>query len=163
MSAKDAIRQTLDMSERFITAYVNDLDDGALRLRPIEGMNPIAWQLGHLLSFERAMVEGIKPGSSPPLPEGFDDIHSTDSAKAKKDEGFRTLTEYQSLMQAQRAVTKAVLDGLTDEEMQAPGPERFRKFTPTVSDGLNMVGIHNLMHVGQFVAVRRKLEKPVVV
>ena len=163
MTAKDAIRQTLASSANILTTYIKDLDDEAIRLRPMEGINPIAWQLGHLLSFERAMIEGVKPGSSPPLPDGFDDIHSTDSAKAKKDTGFRTLAEYQSLMQAQRAVTNAVLESLTDEELEAPAPERFRSFTKTVSDGINMVGIHDLMHAGQFVVVRRKLEKPVVI
>lgn len=163
MSSKAAIQQTLDMSERILTNYTNDLDDEALRLRPMEGINPIAWQLGHLLSFERAMVEGIRPGSSPPLPEGFDTTHSTDSAKANVDSGFSTLAEYRSLMQAQRAVTKALLESLTEEELAAPAPERFLKFTPTVSAGLNMVGLHNMMHVGQFVVVRRKLGKPVVI
>jgi hypothetical protein len=163
MSVKDAIRQTLDMSERVIGSYVKDLDDDAIRLRPLDGINPIAWQLGHLLSFERAMVEGIRPGSSPALPAGFDDAHSTASAKAKNDAGLLGLSDYQSLMSAQREVTKRVLDGLTDAELAAPAPERFRNFTPTARDGLNMVGMHFLMHAGQFVVVRRQLQKPVVI
>ena len=163
MSEKAAITQTLDSSTQILGSYINDLDDDALRLRPMDGINPIAWQLGHLLSFEHAMVEGIKPGSSPALPEGFDDNHSTDAAKAKRDQGFCSLAEYQRLMQAQRTATKAVLDALTEDELRAPAPERFRSFTATVSDGLNMIGIHNLMHAGQFVVVRRKLDKPVVI
>ena len=163
MSVKDAIRQTLDMSQNILSKYISDLDDDAIRLRPMEGINPIAWQLGHLLSFERSMVEGIKPGSSPALPEGFDDNHSTDAAKAKRDSGYRTLSEYQAMMQAQRTATKQVLDGLSEQELEAPAPERFRSFTATVKDGLNMVGIHDLMHSGQFVIVRRKLNKPVVI
>lgn len=163
MSEKSAITQTLDSSDNILSAYINDLDDDALRHRPMDGINPIAWQLGHLLSFERAMVDGIKPGSSPALPEGFDDNHSTEAAKAKRDQGYCSLADYQQLMQAQRAATKAVLEALTEEELRAPAPERFQSFTKTVSDGLNMIGIHNLMHVGQFVVVRRKLGKPVVI
>jgi hypothetical protein len=163
MDPKVAIRQTLDTSDMILSSYIKDLDDDAIRLRPMEEMNPIAWQLGHLLSFEHQMVEGIKPGSSPSLPAGFDDAHSTDAAKAKADKGYHSLAEYQSLMQAQRAATKAVLDGLTEQELKAPAPERFQRFTPTVGEGLNMIGLHNLMHAGQFVTVRRKLQKPVVI
>ncbi len=163
MTSKDTIRQTLDMSQMIVDKYVGDLDDEAFRLRPMDDINPIAWQLGHLLSFENMMVEGIKPGVSPALPEGFHENHSTDAAKAKADKGFQAHGDYLSLMKAQREATKKVLDGLSDEELSAPAPERFRNFTPTVADGLNMVGIHNLMHAGQFVIVRRKLAKPVVI
>jgi uncharacterized damage-inducible protein DinB len=163
MSPKDAIRQTLDLSERIVSSYIGDLDDDAIRRRPMDGVNPIAWQLGHLLSVERAMADGIRPGSSPALPDGFDDAHSTDAAKAKRDAGLRTLAEYQALMQAQRAATKAVLAGLSEQDLDAPAPERFRNLTPTVGLGLNMVGMHSLMHVGQFVVVRRQLQKPVVI
>src|ERR1700760_3937994 len=72
MHPKDLIRQNLDFSDRLVKAYVEDLDDESLLLRPVEGMNHIAWQLGHLISSERRMVEAIKPGSCPALPEGFD-------------------------------------------------------------------------------------------
>src|SRR4051812_14102890 len=125
MHAKDAIRQTLDMSDMVLQRYVADLDDAELKVPPGEGMNPIAWQLGHLISVERMAVEGIKPGSSPKLPEGFDEAHSTETAKAKNFSGLKTKADYLNLGQAQRAATKAVLDGLSDAELDAPAPERF--------------------------------------
>ena len=34
---------------------------------------------------------------------------------------------------------------------------------PTVGHALNMAGGHTLMHVGQFVPLRRTLDKPVVI
>ncbi len=66
-------------------------------------------------------------------------------------------------MQAQRDATKAVLDALTDADLDAPAPERLRRMCPTVGTVFNLTGNHVLMHVGQFVAVRRKLGKPVVI
>lgn len=163
MDPKDAIRQTLNMADMIVGAYVNDLDDEAIRLRPIDGMNPIGWQLGHLLSSERRMIEGIKPGASPALPDGFDQAHSPDSAKANNFGGLKGKDDYIRLRKAQREATTAVLDGLAGADLAAPAPEAFRQFAPTVGALLNMVGIHDLMHAGQFVAVRRKLGKPVAI
>lgn len=163
MIAKDVIRQTLDMGESIVRTYVNDLEDADLRLRPAEGMNPIAWQLGHLLAYERMMVEGIKPDSSPPLPDGFEAAHAPEAAKSNDFAGLKTKAEYLKLWQAQRAATKAVLDGLSDAELDSPAPERFRRMWPTVGAVLTLVGNHTLMHVGQFILVRRTLGKPVLI
>jgi hypothetical protein len=163
MHAKDTIRQTLDMGDMVLQRYVGDLDDADLKVHPAEGMNPIAWQIGHLISVERSAIEGIKPGSSPKLPEGFDDAHSTESAKANNLSGLKTKADYLDLWQAQHAATKAVLDGLSDAELDAPAPERFQRMCPTVGAVMVLMGTHALMHVGQFVPVRRKSGKPVVI
>ncbi len=72
MQAKDAIRQSIEMADFTMGKYLDDLDDAAFMKRPVAGMNTIAWQVGHLISSEREAIEGIKPGSCPPLPEGFD-------------------------------------------------------------------------------------------
>ena len=55
MQAKDAIRNTFDMSDMVIDAYLKDLDDADLLVRPVVGMNHIAWQLGHLIKTERRL------------------------------------------------------------------------------------------------------------
>ncbi len=163
MHAKDAIRYCLDSSDAIIKRYVSDLSDDDLKSKPMEGMNPIAWQLGHLVSSERGMVEGIKPGASPALPEGFDKIHGRDNAAGLEPSSLSSKDEYLRLIDAQRAATKKVLDGLTDAELDAPGPERMRSMAPTVGSVLLLAGNHYLMHAGQFVATRRKSSKPVVI
>jgi uncharacterized damage-inducible protein DinB len=165
MNAKDVIRSSMDMSERILMAYLGDLDDADLKIPPSEGMNPIAWQLGHLISSERSMIEGIKPGSSPALPEGFETAHSTEKAKAGAldPSAFRSKAEYISLWNGQRAATKTVLDGLSSADLDAPAPERMRNFVPTIGALISMTGSHALMHAGQFVPVRRKRGKPVVI
>ncbi len=165
MHPKDVIRTSMDMSERILMAYVGDLDDADLKIPPSEGMNPIAWQLGHLISSERSMLEAIKPGSSPALPQGFEAAHSTEKAKAGEldPSAFKTKAEYLHLWNEQRAATKALLDGLSETDLDAPAPERMRNYLPTVGAALGMTGSHALMHVGQFVPVRRKRGKPVVI
>jgi hypothetical protein len=163
MTAKDAIRFNLDMSDMILEKYLGDLEDADLMLRPAEGMNHIAWQLGHLISSERMFVEGIKPGASPPLPDGFDAGHSKEAAASNDPKKFLTKDKYLELYRAQRAATKGVLESATDADLSAPSPERIRSFVPTAGAALQMCGSHVTMHVGQFVPIRRKRGKPVVI
>ncbi len=165
MHAKDAILGTYAMGERVMSRYLEDLTDADLLLRPVPGQNHIAWQLGHLILSERGMAEGIKPGSSPALPDGFEAAHGRDEDSTHSDDPNRFLKkqQYIDLMTAQRNATKSVLNGLSETDLDAPGPERFRKNAPTVGAVLLLAGMHPLMHVGQFVGVRRKLSKPIAI
>ena len=65
MGPKDVIAKTLDMSDFIIKRYLDDLSDADLRLEPVEGMHPIALQLGHLIAAERMFVEYVSPGYRP--------------------------------------------------------------------------------------------------
>jgi hypothetical protein len=160
MGPKDVIRNTLDMSDFIIKSYIKDLSDGDLRLRPVEGMHPIALQIGHLIVAERIFKEWVQPGSAPPLPEGFQDAH--DLKKANGDDArFATKDEYLKLWNEQRAATIKVLESVSDAELDDTRGGQLPEFAPTVGAALNMAGIHALNHSGQFVAVRRMLKKPI--
>jgi hypothetical protein len=163
MNTKDAIQQTFGMGDALVNAYLGDLSDADLLLRPVEGQNHIAWQLGHLIDSERMMVDGIKPGASPTLPAGFSEAHNRDASASDDPKKFATRQQYLDLYRAQRAASLSVLAGLADADLDAPGPERFRKMAPTVGALFGLAGHHVLMHVGQFVSVRRKLKKPVTI
>lgn len=164
MTAKDAILFSYGLSDNILNAYLGDLSDSDLLLRPVPGQNHIAWQLGHLISSERMFVEMIKPGSCPPLPAGFDEAHDN-KGSSKSDDASKFLSKdrYLELYRTQRAATKAVLEGLSDAELDAPGPEMTRQFAPTVGAVMLLLGDHVTMHAGQFVSVRRKLDKPVTI
>jgi DinB superfamily len=162
MQAKDVIRQSIDMADMTIGKYLEDLDAEAFLMHPVTGMNHIAWQIGHLISSERSSLEGIKTGCCPPLPEGFDAKHTKEAAGSDDPKAFYSKDEYLAVWKAQRDAIKALLESLSDADLDAPAPERIRAFCPTVGHAMNMMGgIHPLMHVGQFVAVRRSLKKPI--
>lgn len=162
MQAKDAIRQSIEMADMVTGKYLEDLDDAAFLARPVPGMNHIAWQIGHLISTERAALEAIKPGSCPPLPEGFDAKHGKETTAFNAPADFYTKDEYLAAWKGQRAALLSVLDSLDDAGLDAPAPERLRGFCPTVGLAINMMGgLHPMMHVGQYVAVRRAKEKPI--
>ena len=165
MHAKDAILSTYAMSERVVDRYLEDLSDADILVRPVPGQNHIAWQLGHLILSERGMLEGVKPGSSPALPAGFEEAHGRDEASTRSDDAARFLSKsrYQELMKAQRDATKAALAAASEADLDAPGPERMRQMAPTAGAVYLLVGTHVLMHVGQFVGVRRALKKPVAI
>jgi hypothetical protein len=160
MGPKDAIRHTLDVSDFVLKSYLKDLSDADLRVRPIEGMNPIALQLGHLITSERMFIEMVNPGSAPPLPDGFAEAH--DFKKFDGDTSrFLAKEEYIKLLDEQRAATKTTLDQVTDAELDDNRGGKLPEFIPTVGAALNLAGLHSLSHSGQFVAVRRMLKKPI--
>jgi uncharacterized damage-inducible protein DinB len=160
MGPKDVIRNTLDTSDFVLKSYLKDLSDEELRLRPVDGMHSIALQLGHLIVAERMFKEWVQPGSAPDLPDGFAEAHDI-----KKPEGpdarFATKEQYLKLWDQQRAVTLALLDSVSDAELDDNRDGKLPEFAPTVGAVLNMAGVHALNHSGQFVAVRRMLKKPI--
>jgi DinB superfamily len=95
MSPKDAIRIPIESSDMIVGTYINDLDDSDLLIRPVPGMNHIAWQLGHLIAVERHFIEMIKPGSCPELPAGFAEAHSKETATLDDPSRFHSRAKYQ--------------------------------------------------------------------
>jgi uncharacterized damage-inducible protein DinB len=160
MGPKDVIKQTLDMSDFILNKYLDDLSDADLLLRPVEGMHPIALQLGHMIVAEQMFNNMINPGSAPALPDGFKDAHDLKN-KELSDSGFVSKDQYIELFKAQRAATKAVLDALPESELDDTRDGKLHPFFPTVGAVLVMTGVHSLNHSGQFVAVRRALKKPI--
>jgi hypothetical protein len=161
MGPKDVIKQTLDMSDFILDKYLSDLSEADLRLRPIEGMNPIALQLGHLVVAEHMFNNMINPGSAPALPDGFKEAHDLKN-KELTDAGFVSKDKYIELLKVQRAATKAVLEALSDSDLDDTRDGKLPTFAPTVGALLTITGAHALGHYGQFVAVRRMLKKPVL-
>ena len=160
MGPKNVIKQTLDMSDFILHKYLDDLSDADLRLRPVEGMHPIALQFGHLIVAEQMFNDMIKPGSAPALPEGFKEAHDLKN-KELSDAGFVSKDKYFELLATQRAAALALLDALPEAELDDTHDGKLPPFAPTVGSLLTMIGIHSLNHSGQFVAVRRMLKKPI--
>lgn len=163
MDPKAVSLQSLNFSDHITKTYLGDLSDADLLVRAIPGMQHIAWQLGHLISVERSTIEAIAPGSCPALPEGFDARHTKEAGASDDPAAFYTKAQYLEAWDKQRAATIAVLDRMSEEELDAAAPEQWRKMIPTAGLCFNFLGGHVLMHVGQYVAVRRLLNKPITI
>ena len=158
MTPKDVIKNTMDTCHQVLAAYLGDLSDAELMVRPVPEANHIAWQLGHLIGAEQKMITDAGYGM-PDLPAGFAEAHTPETASSDDPARFHTKEQYLSWMEEQRAGTLAALAALPEAELDKASPEPMREWAPTLGVVFNMIGIHEMMHAGQFAVVRRKLDK----
>lgn len=163
MNTKEAIGATMATSSMILSSYAGDLTDEELMTRPAEGCNHLAWQLGHLIASECSLLEMVAPGAAAELPEGFAEKHSKETIGDDDPANFCTKQEYLDLFEKVHAATLAALEKCSDEDLDKPGPEHFAQMFPTVGHLYVLIATHGMMHAGQFVPVRRKLGKPVVI
>jgi hypothetical protein len=154
MSTQSAIREAIDQARFIVQGYLGDLSDADLLRRPCPGANHINWQLGHLIHSEHWMMEKVRPGSMPPLPLGFAERYSRDTAASDRPSDFLSKTELLAAFEAQRVGTLKLLDSTAEEDFpRATGID----YAPTVQSLFLMQSIHWLMHAGQWAVVRRQL------
>ena len=162
MIPKDVIKNTIDMAHRILTTYLSDLSDEDLMVRAVPGANHISWQLGHLIASENKMMSDAG-FDMPKLPDGFAEAYTKETSTSDDRAKFHSKEQYLKWLDEQRTGTLALLDKTSESDMGKATPEAMHAYAPTVSAAFNMIGIHVLMHVGQFVPVRRKLDKPVLI
>ena len=163
MSAKELLQHNLTFADVVLNSQIGDLADADLLVRQSPPANHAAWQLGHLIASERAFIESLQPGKSPALPAGFEELHSRDRAGNPSTDGFLTRQQYVDLHKAQRAATLAALESLSEADLSAEGPEKFRRMAPTVGKLFALTSSHQVWHTGQITALRRYLNKPVII
>ena len=159
MSIATQIKHELNLPAFVVQGYLGDLNDEDLMRRPAPNANHIAWQLGHLIASEHNLNNMVCPDSMPALPEGFAEKHDKETATSDDQSAFCTKDEYLKLMEEQRAGTLALLDRLTDEELEKSAPDDIQKFGATVGAVIAGQSAHWMMHAGQWVIVRRQLGK----
>jgi hypothetical protein len=157
MNAHSAIKAVMEQANMISMSYLKDLSDDEILVRPVDGANHIAWQLGHLINSENQLVEMVCPGSMPALPEGFGEQHTKETAGLDDASAFGTKESYLGQFEAQRAGTLAALDKLSETDLDKPSPEAIQMIAPTVGGVFQMQATHWLMHAGQWAVIRRKL------
>jgi hypothetical protein len=160
MDFKDAIRASLGMSDFLVNRYLEDITPQEMLVRPAGDANHIAWQIGHLIQSERHLVEAAVPNSMPPLPAGFAERHTKDTAASDKPGDFLSKDEYLRIAKDVRAGTLKVLDSLSEADMDKPVTGRVPPFVKRAGDAFVLIGNHWSSHAGQWVVVRRKLGRP---
>ena len=157
MSIAACVKQTLELPDFVVRSYLDGLSDADLLVRPGDGMNHIAWQLGHLVSSEHGHVETVFPGTMPKLPNGFLEQHSKATCASDDPSDFLCKADYCDLMTVQREGTIKVLDSLSDQQLQHAAPEAIGYLGPTVACVFTGQASHWMMHAGQWAVIRRKL------
>jgi hypothetical protein len=90
-------------------------------------------------------------------------VHSRTDTKGTTREQFLNKEAYLNLYKAQRAATLGILESASDELLATATTDRYAQIAPSYGALLNMIGLHYMMHLGQFVAVRRTANKPIAV
>ncbi len=161
MTPTNVFKQTMETTREVSAGYLGDMSDADLLTRPVTQANHIAWQLGHLISAEREMLTALGH-QMPELPSGFAEAHGNETAQSDDPGKFASKDEYLALMDKMRTATLAALEATPEADFEKPAPEPMRSYAPTVAAAWVIIGIHELMHAGQWAVVRRKLGKPVL-
>jgi hypothetical protein len=156
VDSRQALKAAIDSGNFICEGYLGDLTDAEIMVRPVPGTNHIAWQLGHIIAAEHQMVELLRPKSMPPLPDGFAEKHTKETAGIDDPKKFLTKAEYLAAMKAQRAGTLAALAKMSDADLDGPAPKQL-SFLKSAAEVFVMQCSHWLMHAGQWAVVRRKL------
>lgn len=162
MDTKAAIRAAMNVSDFLVNRYLDDITESELLERPASGANHIAWQLGHLISSERYLVEAAVPGSMPELPAGFREQHGKEKASSSAAADYLSKDEYLRLAKEVRGSTLAALDTMGDADLDRPAAGRVPPFIKTAGECFVLIGPHWASHAGQWVVLRRKLGRPVM-
>jgi uncharacterized damage-inducible protein DinB len=162
MQIKDVMRASFGRSKMVTDMLLADFTDAEILVRPVSGANHTAWQLGHLVTSLNYFGETIEPGSMPPLPAGFAERHTKETAGKDDAAAFLGKSEYLRLLDTQREALVKVLDKLPETRFTDDAPAEMRDYAPKISDVLSLAAEHEMMHSGHFSVVRRRLGKPVV-
>ena len=160
MDTKQAIVTSLAQSDVIVDGYLADLTPEQMLKRPAPGCNHVAWQLGHLISSERYMIDKAIPGSMPPLPAGFDEKHKKATASIDDPKAFLSKDDYQKLRKQVRADALRALEGLKPADLDRPVGPGLPPFCKTVGEVMVFIPTHWLMHAGQWAVIRRSCGKP---
>ena len=162
MNVKELLRHNVTFTHHITKTYLDDVTEQEMFVRAVPGSNHLAWQLGHLVSSERSLLEAIG-AQVPDLPEGFAEKHGKDNIGSDDPKDFLTKAEYFGLMEQMHQAAQVAIDKTDEAGLDVPTPEKMRSFFPNVGAVLLMMGGHEMMHAGQFAAIRRKLGKPIVI
>src|SRR5262245_36030244 len=163
MSPKDIIRRLFRSNDHIVNEYLKDFSDAELLVRPVPGANHIAWQLGHLINAEVMLLRMIPGTTSAELPAGWAELYTPDRSHSDATSGYLTKAEYLDVFKRVRANSVKALEEFPEADLDKPSEGRLAAMFPKLADIFMLVANHPMMHVGQFVVLRRKLGKPVVI
>jgi hypothetical protein len=160
MDFKDSIRSALNVADFMVQGYLADITPTEMVMRPAPEANHIAWQIGHLITSERHLVEAAVPGSMPELPAGFTDRHRREGQVSDNAADYLSKDEYLQLAKTIRAATLQALDQCNESDFDKPVTARVPPFVKRAGDCFATIGPHWTLHAGQWVVVRRMLGRP---
>ena len=163
MKTSEAIKNNYQTAQMVCGTYLGDLTDAEAMQRPHAGCNHINWQVGHIIASENKMGNAVVADGIPALPDGFSEKYSKETGDSDNAGDFVPFSELLTIAKTQGDAVVAMIDGLADDQFDAPGPEEMQAYAPTMGALCNMMGSHWMMHAGQWVVLRRQLGREIVI
>jgi hypothetical protein len=160
MKISEFFAESLAGNAGLLKMTLADFTDSELLIRPCEGANHVAWQLGHLIVAEASMIEAASTGKGGKVPDKYKSIFSKENSSSDDPSQFPTKSELLATFDTVRAASIEWAKGLQESDLPKPGPEKMRAFIPTIGSLARILLEHTALHIGQFQVTRRRLGKP---
>lgn len=164
MNAIEVIRLSLQFAQKVTLDSVGDMREDALRFATPGAKgghgNHVVWTLGHLCVVE-AWLPSILFGEPSAL-ASWEKLFGIGSECRGDGAGYPSFDELVAKYTALRASTLKLLDGLGEAglgRVPAQVPPGFESEMKTFGHTIQLVALHNLMHIGQVTDMRRQAGK----
>lgn len=161
MNTNDLLVDALRRNQNIIQMTLADFTDADMLVRPADGANHAAWQLGHLAVAEVQMI-GATTGKKADLPAGFAEVFTRKTSASDDAAAFPKKAELLEAFARARQASIEWAQSVSADDLDRPSPESIRAFAPRLGDLATVLSEHAAMHIGQFQVIRRKLGKPVL-
>lgn len=126
--------------------------------RPWPNGNHLLFHIAHLAWSEEVVVTGA--GGAPFLPEGWADRFGWDPVVPEREEDCPSFEEARRWFDESRRRVVETYSALPPEKLAAATPEEMHPFATTVGRLLHSQAMHETMHAGQVMALRRAVGLP---
>jgi uncharacterized damage-inducible protein DinB len=145
----------LDLNTDLLLNCLDGLSESEAQQRLTGGGNSIGFLAAHLTDSRHFLTSRLGHPLSNPLARFLADAKSIDEIRS-----WATLDEVRSAWNRISKHVQAVLDGLTDADLEKPGFQGFSVPDPTAMGFIAFLTQHDSYHIGQAGFVRRQLGKP---
>ena len=157
MTATELIRAMISSSADQALALIDDMEDAPLTFPTAKGGNHPLWVLGHLAVTEARVIYEFVSGEASPFAHWYG-IFGRGSRPVADAASYPPFAEVRGAYERVRADATAVLEALTDEDLDRPTPAcppELRPFLGTVGSCFSRMAPHYSYHAGQVADARR--------
>ncbi len=155
--------QQSEMVRRMLKGYLTDLTPDQWFWTPGEGLTHIAWQIGHLAASEYALllkrVRGVEEADKRFMPDEFFAHFSRGSTPTPEPAANPPVEEILRTFDDVHDRCIAAVEGYDEGQLDQPLDQPHPVFTTKLA-AIEYQPVHEAMHIGQIVLLRRLMGKP---
>lgn len=164
MNSINVIRHALNTQAFILEPLLDDVKHEPLATPTDDGGNHPLWIVGHI-AFSEASFHHMMTGKPHEL-EHWRELFNGGTKPIADAAIYPSFEEVHKAMHAQRKKTLAMLDKMTDADLDKPCanvPEERKEFFGTYGKALIIMALHPMHHRGQIADVRRSLHRQPII